>query len=239
VRVSSAGELTWEAAADLESGIAEFAIERDGKKLARVPAQHSGFFVGRPTFQQIGYGDEPKWPIPEMRYTDASAKGNKKHTYAVRAVNTVGLESEPSLAVPMTGFSRDRSEGFPQVIISKQWPGGPESLPSRAAIKLDTKLLDVCVGQYEFAPGAVFPSGAKLAIWREGEQLLAQPRSGSETPGAFEIYPSSQTNFFFKLDRSQLTFIKNDQGKVTALIHRSSKAGIPDQLATKVTGPAK
>ena len=45
----------------------------------------------------------------------------------------------------------------------------------RVAIKLDTKLLDVCVGHYEFAPNAVFPpTGMKLTIWREGDQLVGQ-----------------------------------------------------------------
>lgn len=234
VRVSSTGELTWEAASDLESGIAAFVIERDGKKLARVPEQHSGYFVGRPTFQQIGYGDEPKAPLPDMRFTDNTAKWWKKYTYAVRTVNTVGLESEPSPAVALTGSNGEhRSGAFPPEIISKQWPKGPETIKPRAAVKLETTLLDACVGQYEFAPDAVLPTGAKLTIRREGEQLVAQPRSGSETPGALDVYPTSETNFFLKIDGSQLTFIKNDKGEVTAVIHRSSRGGIPDHLGKK------
>ncbi|MDB6023163.1 MAG: hypothetical protein JWQ04_3020 [Pedosphaera sp.] len=234
VRVSSAGELTWKAEADLESGIAAFVIERDGEKLARVPEQHSGYFVGRPTFQQIGYGDEPTPPLAPMRYTDNTAKW-RKYTYAVRTVNTAGLESTPSPAVAMTGSSRDHhSDAFPSGLISKQWPKGPEITKPRVAIKLDTRLLDACVGRYEFAPGAVFPTGAKLTVWREGEQLVAQPRSGGETPGALDTYPASETNFFLKIDGSQLIFIKNDKGEVTAVIHRSTNGGIPDHLGKKM-----
>ncbi len=99
VRVSPAGELSWEAEADLESGIAAFIIERDGVKIARLPEKNSGYFVGRPVFQRIGYGDTPTPPLPEMRYTDNTAKKGEKHRYAVRTVNSVGLESESSVPV--------------------------------------------------------------------------------------------------------------------------------------------
>ena len=110
------------------------------------------------------------------------------------------------------------------------------SAPTTAS-KLDTRLLDACVGDNEIAQCAVFPTGATLTIWREGESLLAQPRSGSATPGALAIWPASETNFFFKIDGSQLTFIKNDKGEVTAVIHRASRGGTPDTLGRKLTGP--
>src|SRR5262245_16811804 len=45
-------ELTWEAAADLESGLASFIIERDGQFLARLPEQPKNPF-GRPLFQGL------------------------------------------------------------------------------------------------------------------------------------------------------------------------------------------
>jgi hypothetical protein len=47
-------------------------------------------------------------------------------------------------------------------------------VPPRVLIKLDTKPYDACVGQYEFGPDAVFPSGMKLTIRRQGDQLIAQ-----------------------------------------------------------------
>ena len=90
------------------------------------------------------------------------------------------------------------------------------------------------VGHYEFAPVAVFPTGAKLTIWRDGEQLFAQPRSESETAGTLVVYPTSETNYFLKIDGSQLTFVKNDKGEVTAVVHRSSRDGIPDHLGKKI-----
>lgn len=73
VRVSQSGELSWDAEADLESGIAAFIIERDGREIARLPKDNVGNFIGRPIFQRVGYGDTPARPLPEMRYTDKTA----------------------------------------------------------------------------------------------------------------------------------------------------------------------
>jgi pimeloyl-ACP methyl ester carboxylesterase len=102
VRVNG-NELTWEAEADLESGLAHFIIERDGKLLAKVPEQAKNPF-GRPVFQNLQYSDTPTQPLVPMRYVDATAEPGKKHTYRVIAVNTVGLKSldEPSAQLRRT-----------------------------------------------------------------------------------------------------------------------------------------
>jgi pimeloyl-ACP methyl ester carboxylesterase len=88
-------ELTWEAEADLESGLAGFIIERDGKFLAKLPEQGKNPF-GRPIFQNLQYSDTPTQPLVQMRYTDTKAEPGKKHTYRVIAVNTTDLKSMPS-----------------------------------------------------------------------------------------------------------------------------------------------
>jgi acetyl esterase/lipase len=90
-------ELTWEAEADLESGLASFLIERDGQVLARVPEQGKNPF-GRPLFQNLQYSDTPTQPLVRMRYTDKMAADGKTHAYRVIAVNTVGAKSTPSTA---------------------------------------------------------------------------------------------------------------------------------------------
>ncbi|MBN2292043.1 MAG: hypothetical protein JXM70_06430, partial [Pirellulales bacterium] len=88
-------EITWNAAADFESGIRNFIMLRDGRELASVPEKPVGRF-GRPLFQSMTYHDTPDQPLPEMRYVDSSAKPGEKHTYAVVSVNSVGLKSAPS-----------------------------------------------------------------------------------------------------------------------------------------------
>jgi hypothetical protein len=88
-------EITWDAEADLESGIRQFIILRDGKEFARVPETPKGKY-GRPLFQSMTYHDTPIQPMPQMAYVDATAKAGDNHTYAVVTINSVGLESKPS-----------------------------------------------------------------------------------------------------------------------------------------------
>jgi endo-1,4-beta-xylanase len=115
---------------------------------------------------------------------------------------------------------------------SDQLPKAPKPPKGPAVIKLDTKLLDACVGHYEFAPNAVSPTGVKLTIWREENQLVGQAWGENVLKDAFDIYPESETNFFLKVDGAQLTFIKNDKGEVTAVIHH--QAGYSDNEGKKI-----
>lgn len=88
-------ELTWDSDADVESGLAGFTIERDGKVLANLPENSKNPF-GRPVFQGLQYSDSPPQPLVPMRYVDTTAEAGVTHTYRVIAVNTVGLKSAPS-----------------------------------------------------------------------------------------------------------------------------------------------
>jgi hypothetical protein len=92
-------ELSWEAQADLESGLAGFIIERDGEFLANLPEQGKNPF-GRPIFQNLQYSDTPTQPLVPLQFTDSRAVPGKKHTYRVFTVNTVGLKSEPIADFP-------------------------------------------------------------------------------------------------------------------------------------------
>ncbi len=93
VRVSGA-VLAWEAAADLESGLGGFLVERDGRLLATLPERGRNPY-GRPLFQNLQYSDTPTQPLVEMRYADATAEPGRAHVYRVTALNTAGLKSAP------------------------------------------------------------------------------------------------------------------------------------------------
>jgi hypothetical protein len=90
----SNGRLGWECEADLESGLAGFVIERDGAVVARLPESPRNPF-GRPLFQGLQYSDTPAWPLAEMQFEIAAGRSS----YRVRALNTVGLESDWSEAI--------------------------------------------------------------------------------------------------------------------------------------------
>jgi len=84
-------QLTWQANADLESGLSYFIINRDGEFLAKVEGPKNPF--GRPVFQGLQYSDTPSFPLQEMRYVDTKQESGKHHQYQVVSVNSVGLKS--------------------------------------------------------------------------------------------------------------------------------------------------
>lgn len=90
----------------------------------------------------------------------------------------------------------------------------------RVAIKVDPKLLDAYVGQYELRPDFI------LSISKEGDRLLSaltgQPQA--------ELFPESETKFFLKIVDAQVTFVKDDKGVVTHLILHEGG----DQKANKI-----
>jgi pimeloyl-ACP methyl ester carboxylesterase len=89
------------------------------------------------------------------------------------------------------------------------------------AIKLDAKLLDAYVGEYEFQPDNGYWLEWKLTIRRQGDHLVQQITVKDESDDAVEIYPESETNFYAEDDSPhELTFVKNDKGEVTAVIVR-------------------
>ncbi len=87
--------ITWDAAADFESGLKAFAIERDGQEIGQVPEMPRGRF-GRPLFQGLSYHDTPEKPLAQMRFIDRSADAGPLRQYRVISINSVGLRSDPS-----------------------------------------------------------------------------------------------------------------------------------------------
>jgi serine-type D-Ala-D-Ala carboxypeptidase/endopeptidase len=139
--------------------------------------------------------------------------------------------------MPVTFFRDNRNK---VTRLTAQIPGAEFSLAKISgqpvAIKLNTKLLDVCVGQYEFAPDKMVPYERKLKIWRQGDRLVGQVPDKPGRPGsggAFDLYPESETSFFLAMDDGQFVFIKNDKGEVTAVIVHHP-AGLPDTGGKKV-----
>ena len=91
IRVNGS-EISWEAEADLESGLAGFIIERNGQFLAKVPELGKNPF-GRPVFQNLQYSDTPVQPVVRMQYSDTTAEPGKANEYRVISVNTTGIKS--------------------------------------------------------------------------------------------------------------------------------------------------
>ena len=183
-------------------------------------------------------------PVTGKFITSAQAKALPQITGELLAESETRFFTR-TMGIPMTFSRDDRGKAtrlttqflgatFSHEKISDQPPKAYEPLKPRVPITLDTKLLDACVGDFEFAPSKAFPTGIKAAIRREGDQLLWQAQGKNAFPGAFNIYPESETNFFFKMSGARLTFIRNDHGEVTAVsLHDGTWLPLPDGVGRK------
>jgi CubicO group peptidase (beta-lactamase class C family) len=78
----------------------------------------------------------------------------------------------------------------------------------RVVVKVDPKIYDAYVGEYELEPGFVF------TVTREGDRLMMQATG----QGKAELFPASETNFFPRVVRADITFVKDVEGRVTHLV---------------------
>lgn len=94
----------------------------------------------------------------------------------------------------------------------------PEAATAAAPkeITLDAKALDQDIGVYKFSDLAV------MTVSRTGTQLSAQATGQPAVP----IYPTSKTDFFFKVADAQLTFVQDGTGHASAVILHQNGADV-------------
>jgi CubicO group peptidase (beta-lactamase class C family) len=74
-------------------------------------------------------------------------------------------------------------------------------------VKVDPKILDSYAGEYEIAPTFI------VKVTSEDGKLMAQATGQPK----FELFPSSETDFYLKVISAQVSFIKDGAGNVTAM----------------------
>lgn len=89
----------------------------------------------------------------------------------------------------------------------------PTPQPTPVEIKIDAKVFDAYVGQYEDTvnlPGVIF------SIFREGDKFFGR------VPGQdkFEMFPSSETKFFLKITEAEAEFRRDNSGGITGMTWR-------------------
>jgi hypothetical protein len=77
--------------------------------------------------------------------------------------------------------------------------------------KVAAKSFEPLVGRYDYG-------GAVLTVKKEGQHLYAQL---TDQP-RFEIFPKSETEFFWKAVDAQVTFVKDSTGRVTKAVHHQN-----------------
>lgn len=83
----------------------------------------------------------------------------------------------------------------------------------KGPVTVDVKVFDTYVGEYELRPGFI------MRVFREGDKFMTQ----ATNQGAVEIVAESETTFYPKAFEAKLTFLKDADGKVTAM--RLSQGG--------------
>ncbi len=92
-----------------------------------------------------------------------------------------------------------------------------EAPPQPAAIRVDPSLYDAYAGEYELRPGFV------LTVTREGDRLMTQATGQQK----FEIFPSSETEFFLKVVDARITFVRSEGGAVDQLVLHQAGRDMP------------
>lgn len=93
IKVNASNQLSWNAQADLESGIGKFLVYRNDQLIASLPADGQNKH-GRPIFQGLSYSDTPLQPLATMTFTDSARPEGIEVKYRVVSVNSAGLESK-------------------------------------------------------------------------------------------------------------------------------------------------
>jgi hypothetical protein len=82
-------------------------------------------------------------------------------------------------------------------------------IPKRPDVsRVDEKILDSYVGQYEIAPGNL------VTISKEGDRLMMRIREQQKV----ELFPKSRAEFFRKVVDLSMTFIKDETGLATYMV---------------------
>ncbi len=95
-------------------------------------------------------------------------------------------------------------------------PNATTPSETSVSITLDSAVLDRYTGDYQLAPSAV------LAVTREGNQLFAQLTGQPKA----EIFARSESEFFYKIVKAQISFERDAQGRTTGLVLHQNGANM-------------
>jgi CubicO group peptidase (beta-lactamase class C family) len=110
------------------------------------------------------------------------------------------------LANTATGEIDRLAEDLVRMLAGAKVP--PRTFEKRETVEVEPEVLERYVGKYELAPGVVFTVSAEDGKLMVG--LTGQP--------TFQVFPRSETEWFYKVVDATLTFKVNDDGQCRALI---------------------
>jgi CubicO group peptidase (beta-lactamase class C family) len=175
------------------------------------------------------YSDRPLTAATrEQMWTPGKLNSGVSHTYGFGwEVDTVGGHKRVQHGGSLTGFrssiARYLDDKLTVIVLTNSGLADPGTialniadayiaglLPQRISTRIDPKILDAYLGQYQPNPVVA------LTISRDGDKLVVQQ---SVSPDTQELLPEAANSFFTTTNR-QLTysFAKDDKGQVTHLV---------------------
>jgi CubicO group peptidase (beta-lactamase class C family) len=135
----------------------------------------------------------------------------------------IGFKKNPRRAVVVLANSENSIDDIGQYLLGDRADVEDFQPPKvHKLAQVDPKIYDDFVGQYNFS----IP-GVTLTVTREGNHLFAR-LTGQDR---YEVFPESETDFFYKVVDAQLTFEKDASGAVTdVILHQNGR----DQKVTRV-----
>ena len=92
-----------------------------------------------------------------------------------------------------------------------------EKMDTATEVKVDPAVFKTLVGQYQLAPGFI------LTITTENNQIFAQATGQQK----LEIFPKSDYEYYLKVVSAQITFVKDEKGKINQLILHQGGRDMP------------
>jgi CubicO group peptidase (beta-lactamase class C family) len=97
-------------------------------------------------------------------------------------------------------------------------PDAPKMAPAeRPTVKINPAIYDAYVGKYELQGGMM------ITIAKEGDRLMAQPAGQPKA----ELLPESETKFYVKVVDAEVTFQRDEAGKVARFTLSQSGQNLP------------
>lgn len=124
----------------------------------------------------------------------------------------IGFDAKKKRGVVVLSNSTNDIDDIGRHLLENQYPLARFGTSERS-IKLDQKVLDSYVGEYQVGLSLI------IKITRDGDRLFGQA-SGEER---LELFPSTETDFYFKDVDVRITFVKEPDGKVSRLVLHQNK----------------
>jgi len=128
----------------------------------------------------------------------------------------IGFDPAKSVAVIVLTNSGHGADDIGFHLIN---PGMPLAEPpvERIEVKVPRSVLDTYVGEYELMPDFT------IVVTRKRRGLYVQA-TGQEK---FQVFPESETKFFYKIVDAQISFVADDSGDIVSLILHQNGANQP------------